>query len=561
MDTRQEIETLLVKALKDLGIKDASSFIIERPKNSRNGDWSTNIAMALFQSETRNHPPVGGLETKNPNELAVKITELLNKNKSSIFEKIEVAGSGFINFYLSKKYLQDQIGEIIKKDHKFGSLEIGKNKKASVEYVSANPTGPLHIGNARGGPIGDVLANVLEKAGYKVEREYLQNDAGWQIISLGKTIYNTVKEDDGKEEEIYYKGEYVKKLALKVCQKVDINKLSKEEFVKKAGEEAVEIMLLEILETTKAMGINYDSIRKESGLKKDVPQIINRLQKQGIVKEKDGALWFAPHLRQGSGGQANDEFLKDRETVVRKSNGEYTYFASDIVYHSEKFNKGNDLVIDIWGSDHSGHIPRMQAAIKSLDFDPSKFKVILYQFVRIKRGNELLKMSKRAGNFITAKEVLDEVGKDAFRFFMLMHKAETHMDFDLELAKKKASDNPVFYVQYAYSRICSIFAKAGTSDFSKANYCLLNSDEEVALTRYLIIFPELVEEVSRDFSVHLLTSYAIELASLFHRFYEKQVVILEDKELTNARLALLKATQIVLKNTLDLLGINPSERM
>lgn len=545
MDIREEIKKVVNKALSELGIESTDPKI-EHPKNVANGDWSTNAAFnSNFKSQNS--------KANTPIELAKKIAEVINSKYKdpNIFEKVEVAGTGFVNFYLSKKYFQDQVGGIIKQGDNFGSLEIGNGKNASVEYVSANPTGPLHIGNARGGPIGDVLANVLAKTGYKVKKEYLQNDAGWQIISLGKTIYNTLKADDGDKEEIYYKGEYVKNLALKVCQKVDINKFSKEEFVKKAGEEAVEIMLLEILETTKAMAISYDSIRKESDLKKDVPEMINRLQKQGIVKEKDGALWFA----------SNDEFLKDRETVVRKSDGEYTYFASDIVYHNEKFNKGNDLIVDVWGSDHSGHVPRMQAAINSLGFDPNKFKVILYQFVRIKRGNEIIKMSKRAGNFITAKEVLDEVGKDAFRFFMLMHRAETHMDFDLELAKKKASDNPVFYVQYAYSRMCSIFKKSSANDLSNVNYNLLNSDEEIALIRYLLKFPELIEEVSKNFGVHLLTAYATELASLFHHFYERQIVISKDKELTNSRLALLKATRVVLKNTLDLLGVSAPEKM
>ncbi len=542
MEVRKEIESLIKKALKKLNIKE-ENFLVERPKDIKNGDYSTNIALILAKREN-----------KTPREIAEEIVKAIEKKE--IFEKVEIV-NGFINFYLSKNYFQDKIEEILNKKEDFGKINIGKDKKVSIEYVSANPTGPLHIGNARGGPIGDVLASVFKKAGYGVEKEYLHNDVGGQVKELGKSIYFNLKPDEKNKEEVYYQGEYIKELALKVAQKVDINKVSKEEFIKKAGEIAVEIMLSEILIDTKAMGINFDSIRKESDLKKEAPKVIEKLKDKGFIKEKDGALWFAP----ASNAASLDEFLKDRETVVRKSNGEYTYFASDIAYHKEKFEKGNALVIDVWGSNHSGHVPRLKASIKALGFNPENFKAILYQFVRVKRGESVLKMSKREGNFITAKEVIDEVGKDAFRFFMLMHKSQTHMDFDLELAKKRASDNPIFYVQYAHSRICSIFKKGEKIDISNPNYQLLTSSEEIDLIRNLLELPELIEEITVSFAVNLLTAYVIDLASLFHHFYEKHTVISEDIELTKARLALLKATQIVLKNSLDLLGVAAPLRM
>jgi arginyl-tRNA synthetase len=549
MDVREEIKDLIKKALGELEVQ-VDDFSVERPKETNNGDYSTNIAFVGFK--------IQDLGFRNPREFAEKIVGILNSKfliHDSNFDKVEIAGPGFINFYLSNQYLQKQVVEIIKAGEKYGSIDIGKGQNVSVEYVSANPTGPLHIGNARGGPIGDVLANVLQKAGYSVTKEYLHNNVGGQVQRLGETIYFTLHPDQKSENyEMQYLGEYIKELSKMVEEEMegDNQDLSQEQFVEKAGQIAVEIMLSEILKDCELMGIRFDKIVSESELKKEAQKAISGLKD---VKEKDGALWFAP----------NDEFLEDRETVVRKSDGEYTYFASDIVYHQQKFQT-NNLVIDVWGSNHSGHVPRMKAAIKALGFNADNFKAILYQFVRIKRRENVVKMSKRAGNFVTAREVLDEVGKDAFRFFMLMHRAETHMDFDLELAKKKASENPVFYVQYAYARISSIFMRVHSSEFraqdlSGADLSLLTSPEEVAVIRHLLKLPELIQEIAKSFNVNSLTSYAMEIASLFHHFYEKHTVISENKELTLARLALLKATQIALKNTLDLLGVSAPEKM
>jgi arginyl-tRNA synthetase len=561
MDIKEEIKDLLRKTLEELGI-DGIEPVIERPKDTVNGDFSTSIALAGFQkSDFRSQMS----DVKSSKDLAEKIVKELGKNKNSFFEKIEVAGPGFINFYLSKEYLQKQVGKIIKAGNEYGSIDIGKGQNASVEYVSANPTGPLHIGNARGGPIGDVLANALSKAGYKVTKEYLHNNVGGQIHQLGATIgskigfYRGIISSEGeRERELAYQGTYIEDLSKRVKSKLKelgedkFDMYSYNEQCSLFGSIAAELMRIEILRDCELMGIKFDKVVYESELKKDAPEVIQNLQKQGFVKEKDGALWFAP----------NDEFLKDRETVVKKSDGEYTYFASDIVYHKQKFQR-NQLVIDIWGSNHSGHVPRMKAAIKALGFDPDKFTAVLYQFVRVKRGEEVVKMSKRAGNFITAREVLEEVGKDAFRFFMLMHKAETHMDFDLDLAKKRASDNPVFYVQYAHSRICSIFIKAQEFGLriQEADLTLLKTEEEIALMRHLLKLPELIREIVKTFGVNSLTAYAIEIASLFHHFYEKQIVISKEEQLSKARLALLSATQVVLKNTLDLLGVSAPEKM
>lgn len=536
MEIRESIFKNLQEVLKELGLE-IPRIEIERPNDLTNGDYSTNIALTIFKQSN----------FKTPVELAEKIVANLERkgNKDFMIEAVK----GYINFYLSLEYLQKQVFEIIRQGNQYGSIDIGKGQKASVEFISANPTGPLHIGNARGGPIGDVLANVLEKAGYKVTREYLHNNVGGQVDRLGKAIYYQLHLEEKKEDdEISYQGEYIKDLAIQVQNKLgtDLKGLNKEEFSKKAGEIAVEILFKEIVDDAKAMGIKFDKVVIESELKKEAPQVIKALKD---TKEQDGALWFAP----------KDEFLKDRETVLRKSDGEYTYFASDIVYHKQKCEE-NDLVIDVLGANHSGHVARLKAAVKALSFNPDKLSVILYQFVRIKRGQEIVKMSKRTGNFVTAREVLDEVGKDAFRFFLLMHKPQSHMDFDLELAKKKANDNPVFYVQYAYSRICSIFNKAGEIDLKDADLRLLKEKEELVLLRHLLKLSDIVEEAISNYAINVFASYAVEIASFFHSFYETRQV-LDQGELTKPRLALLKATQVTLKNTLLILGIDAPEQM
>jgi arginyl-tRNA synthetase len=540
-----KIHSILEKIAAEMGVSDVN-FLVERPKDQQHGDFASNIALVLH----KNIKP--GLNS--PLELAKEIVKQLRDQPD--FDKIEAVVPGFINFYLSKSYLQDQVKNIIQKGDSYGSSSIGSGKKVSVEFVSANPTGPLHIGNARGGPLGDTIANVLTKAGYTVTREYLHNDVGGQIERLGEAIYYQLHPDQKTETyEVQYQGEYIKELAKAVeeeLQDKDMD-LSAERLMEEAGKIAVGLMLAEILKDCEQMGIKFDKVRKESDLRKEVPQVLSKITK--FLKEKDGAQWFAPQ----------DEFLKDRETVVKKSDGQFTYFASDIVYHNEKM-AANDVAIDILGANHSGHEPRLKAVVKALGYDPDNLKVILYQWIRLKRGEEIVKMSKRAGNFVTAKEVLDEVGKDAFRFFLLTPRTQTHMDFDLELAKKRSSENPVFYVQYAYTRICSIFSKF-TSDnlqFTISNLYnlkLLGEPEELLLIRKLIEFPYLVEEIAQNFEVNAFVNYALELANLFHKFYEAHQVISKDEKLTNARLALLKATQITLKNTLDLLGVNAPEKM
>lgn len=533
MTIKNQIKSDFLGVLKDLKFVQ-NNVILTRPKDKKNGDYSTNWALQQAKLKT-------GDIKQSPEETAKKIVE--NFPKKVYLEKIEIASPGFINFFLTEKSWQKKVGEIVAGKENFVSSKIGEKKKARVEFVSANPTGPLHIGNARGGPLGDTLANVLTACGYEVLREYLQNDVGGQVEKLGQTIINVVKGKSIEDQE--YKGEYIKELA---------SKLKEVEIPQEAGKKAVEMMLEEAMSVCKKMGISFDKIYKESefienGQTKDA---ISELEKKGLLKKNEGAVWFAP----------GDEYLKDREAVVVKSDGSYTYFANDIGYHKLKFSQGYDLIIDELGSGHDGHIPKLQAAMSAYGFNISKFAVIVHQYVRVKRGDEVLKMSKRAGNIVTAEEVLDEVGKDAFRFLLLMHDPSTHMDFDLELAKEKSEKNPVYYVQYAHARISSILGKAVDSQISAGvNYSLLNSPYEQDLIYKLTELPELIEEIASDFGVHKLSFYAMSLADSFHRFYENCKVISEDKELTAARLQLVLATGIILRENLKLLGITAPEKM
>lgn len=511
---------------------------IERPKDHKNGDYSTNIAIILSKKLN-----------KNPQEIAETIKNSISN--PTFLEKIEIAGPGFINFWISPIFLQEEILKIVETGEKYGSSSLGQGKKARVEYVSANPTGPLHFGNGRGGPIGDTVVNVLSFSGFEVLREYIDNDSGNQVLELGKTLASKaglIK----TEEELTYKGSYTDELALIVKEKIgDTKGISDAQIIEKSGKLGVEVMFSEIIKDCEKMGIKFDYIVHESELQKKAEEAISELNKKGLIKKYEGATWFAP----------NSEYLKDKDAVVVKSDGSYTYFTADVVYHKEKFTSGYDLVIDVFGSNTSGHVPKLKALAEVYGFDVSKFKVILYQFVRIKRGEEILRMSKREGNFITVEEVLEEVGKDALRYFLLSQRPETHMDFDIELAKKKANENPVYYIQYAHARMNQILEKAGNIETEKKDVSLLKEKEELALIKHLLSFPELIEDIAQSLEVNKLATFSFELATFFHKFYEAQRVISEDKNLSSARLLLVRTSKIVLSNSLSLMGISAPSKM
>lgn len=539
---KNQLQNDLKKVLDELGLNSGDT-VLSIPKNSDHGDYSSNIALQQSNQKSAN-------SKQNPKDIASQILQKLGDLE--YLEKAEIEGPGFINFFIKKEFLSKDLTEILKQQENYGSSLKNKGKKARVEFVSANPTGPMHFGNGRGGPIGDSIASVLKFSGYEVLREYIDNDCGNQVLELGKSIAARAGFIDIPEEQLTYKGEYINELVTEVKGKIgDLKGLSEAEIIKNAGEIGVDILFLEAIKDCKAMGIEYDLVVHESELQKQVPPILEDLKKKGLVKEYDGAVWFAP----------NDDYLKDREAVIIKSDGSYTYFAADITYHKQKFESGADLVIDIFGSNTLGHVPKLQALVSALGFDPKQLKVIIYQYVRFRRGNEFVKMSKRAGNFVTVREVLEEVGKDSLRFSLLLNSPTTHIDFDLELYKQQSAKNPVFYVQYAHARMSSILSKSGEIS-TDADFNLLIHLSELNLIKHLSSFPDLVDEISQNLQIQGLTGYAIGLADLFHKFYESCPVLnAQTEQLKDARLLLVKASKITLGNTLGLLGVSAPEKM
>ena len=531
---RQEIAKLIEKSIKVLqkekGLPqfEIPEIEIEHPEEKIHGDYATNIAMVIAK-KVRKNP----METANLLSLKFKVKGL------RYVDKVGVVKPGFINFFLSKEYLQQRIGEILKKREKFGELNIGKGKKVQVEFISANPTGPLTVGNARGGPFGDVLGNVLKKAGFRIEKAYYINDYGMQILALGHSIL--------KDSEAKYKGDYIDYLY----------KIIKEKEPYKAGESAAKIIIENFIKKTiDKLKIKFDEWYSENKLHRDseVDKTLKFLKKKELLYEKEGAIWFQ-----------SSKFGDKRDRVVVKSDGQKTYLAGDIAYHRYKFEKKKfDKVIDIWGADHAGDIAGLQAGVEALGYK-GKLDILLLQFVTILEKGEKLKISKRRGTFVTMDELLREVGVDVARFFFLQKSANTHLNFDLTLAKKQSEKNPVYYIQYAHARICSILHKAVDVErqqgSSRQVFKLLNHPSELELIKQLVRFPEIVEDTTKDYQVQRLPQYAFELAHQFHQFYRDCQVLSDNKELTEARLTLISATKTVLKNVLDLMVISVPEKM
>ncbi|HJN62244.1 MAG TPA: arginine--tRNA ligase [Candidatus Parcubacteria bacterium] len=526
---REEIVKLTGKAIKNLqkeGVFPAfkvPEILIEHPENELYGDYSTNVALKIAK-----------LAKKSPMEIAELLSKKLEAQGPKLFTKIKIAKPGFINFFFSKEYLQNQVERILKEKDNFGQLDIGKDKKVQVEFISANPTGPLTVGNARGGPLGDVLGNVLKNAGFKTEKAYYVNNYGMQILTLGHSVL--------KDSQAKYKGDYINYLQKKV----------KEKDPYKAGEKAAKIIIEEMIKkTSKRLGIKYDQWVKESDLYKSkaVDRVLKLLEKKGLIYEKEGAKFFK-----------SSKFGDERDRVIIKSDGWKTYLAGDIAFHIYKFEKKKfDKAINIWGADHYGDVLGLQAAVKALGHE-GKLDIILLQFVTVLEKGEKKRMSKRKGVFVTMDELLDKVGPDVIRFLLLQKSADTHLNFDLSLAKEQSENNPVYYIQYAHARICSILRKAKSKNF-KADYELLNHSLELSLIKELIKFPEVIEDTAKDYQVQRIPKYAIDLSTLLHQFYRDCKVISEDKALTQARLSLVLASKTVLKNTLSLMGISAPERM
>ena len=548
---REEIKKLIEKSIKELQKEkifpkfDIPEIQIEHPEEKAHGDYATNVAMVIAKEIK-----------KNPIEIANLLGLKFKVKGLRYFDKVEIAEPGFINLFLSKEYLQNQVGEILKQGEKFGQLKVGKNQRVDIEFCSANPTGPLHLGHGRGAFWGDALSNVFEKAGYKVTREYFINDYGKQILLLGKSIDARYKEILGQKVEIgedFYKGEYIKDIANEIIKKEKDKylKLSGEERIKVFTEVGLEKMLREAKKLLEKVGVKYDVWFSEKKLYKEdlVKKAVESLKNKGFTYEKEGALWFV-----------STKFGDDKDRVLIKADGEPTYFASDVAYHLNKVSRKYDLMINGWGADHWGYKPRLMATAKVLGFD-QKLKIIVGQFVRLVEKGKEVKMSKRGGTFVALEDLINEVGSDVARFFFLIKSVDTHIDFNLDLAEEQSDKNPVYYIQYAHARICSILRKLKNSESRIQNLELLNHPSELGLIKQLIRLSEVIEDTAKDYQVQRIPQYAMDLATIFHQFYRDCRVISEDKNLTQARLSLVLATKTVLKNTLDLMGISAPEKM
>jgi len=523
------------------------NLIIEIPREEEHGDYSTNLAFLLAPKLRR-----------SPTDIAKTLIQ--NMDSQHVCDKVEVAAKGFINFHVKAGVWQDALQDVSQKGLDSLFPDVGEGKKILIEFVSSNPTGPLHIGHGRGAAVGDVLANILLKTGYNVVKEYYVNDAGRQIETLGQSTYARWREltnDPVPFEDHFYQGDYVKDIASLVVEKSIPVPTDKTEAVNVMAKFASDFVMDGIEKDLKDFGVIFDNYFRETRLYEggDVEETIDFLKERDYAYEKDGALWFRTSL-----------FEKDEDRVLVKSGGEKTYFASDIAYHKNKFDRTFDILIDIWGSDHHGYIPRMRASIEALGKKKDSLKVLLIQFVTLIKDGKPVGMSTRSGQFTTLKEVLDEVGKDAARFFFLMRKSDAHLEFDLDLAKKTTNENPVFYVQYAHARIESIFrvAKEGGIDrasVTEGDVRLLTQKDEITLIKGILHYLDVMEGSARSFEPHRITFYLLDLVGRFHSYYNKTRVIIDERDLTMARLLLLAMLQQVIRSGLAILGVSAPERM
>ena len=522
-------------------------FAFEIPKIETHGDLSVNLAMLLVK-EIR----------QNPRQIAQQIIDNLDLDPDQIV-KTEVAGPGFINFFFAPAYLQKAVNSILDEEGDFGRQDFAAGQKAQVEFVSANPTGPLTIGHGRQAVLGDTLANFLEWAGFQVTREYYFNNAGRQMRVLGDSVKLRYEELLGKPvdfPEDYYQGEYIIDIARKIIEKHSNAFLNRPDETLDIFKDSAEAYIFEdIKETLKRLGIQFDVYFNEKDLYDNgaIEQVIQLLKEKDLAYEKEGALWFR-----------STQFGLDQDRVIVKSTGEPTYRLPDMAYHRDKFERGFDLIVDIFGADHIATYPDVLAGIRALGYDDSKVKVLIHQFVTLYQGSEKVKMSTRRANFVTLDELMDEVGVDVTRWFFLMRSMDSHLNFDLVLAKSQSDENPVYYNQYAHARICSILRNAAEKEISFTNPKTLQRLEhpyEFQLIKKLLEFPPVVERCAREFTPHQLTQYLSEVSTAFHKFYTECWVLTTDKELSQARLGLCLATKTVLANGFTILGVTAPESM
>lgn len=523
---------------------------VDLTKDPAHGDYATNIAMVLASRAK-----------KNPRLIAETLVRAMDDG-DGLLEKIEIAGPGFINFSVRGESWASLLEAVHRLGNRYGMPDIGRGRRVQVEFVSANPTGPLHIGHARGAVVGDVIARILEAAGFAVSREYYINDAGNQMHNLGKSVWFRYLELLGRSVEFpenCYRGDYIRELAAQIRARDGEAWLARgqDAAVPPFTDFAAGAILEGIQEDLKAFGVVFDVYFSERELYREdgVARLLAELEGQGFIYREGDTLWFK-----------TTAFGDDKDRVVVRQNGDPTYFAADIAYHRNKYRRGFDRVIDIWGADHHGYIPRMYAGVQAMGYSREALEIVLVQLVNLLRDGRPVAMSTRSGEFVTLKEVVEEVGRDAARYNFLMRRSDSHLDFDLELAKKQSNENPVYYVQYAHARICSILRTASERGFAvpddqEASLGLLTLSEETDLIKAVTRFPEVVEGAAMALEPHRLTFYLNELAALFHSYYNRNKVLSEDAGLSGARLFLVQCVRIVLQNALGLLGVSAPESM
>ncbi|NOZ68943.1 MAG: arginine--tRNA ligase [Deferribacteres bacterium] len=552
-DTVEIIRNALQGLKAEWGLEAVPEVEVEIPRNGSMGDIATTVAMRLTKSLR-----------KPPREIAAEIVEKIKEQQADLFETVETAGPGFINFRFRAEFLCRSLAGLLRKGRSALRTDTGKGRKIQVEFVSANPTGPLHVGHGRGAAVGDALCNILKAAGFDVQKEFYINDAGLQVRLLGESVFARYRQLLGTEvpfPEDGYRGAYIESIAKEIHDRYGDR--YRDQTFEQCGEffteYAYRMMLAGIERDLRDFGVVFDRWQSERELHSlgKVREALEELRAKGLLYEKDGATWFR-----------SSRFGDDKDRVVIKQDGEYTYFASDICYHKYKLERGFDTIIDIWGADHHGYVPRIRSVLEAFDLPRDKFRVILIQMVNLLRHGEPVQMSKRAGEFITLREVMDEVGADITRFIFLTRRADSHLDFDIDIAKEQSAENPVFYVQYAFARISSLFRQAAErgirleeAEAGAADLTLLAENEETSIIKKLLQYIMVVEGAAHSCEPHRITYYLQELAGMFHAYYYKYRIISGDDRLTRSRLCLCRGVQIVLEDGLGLLGVSAPEKM
>ncbi|ERJ12558.1 arginine--tRNA ligase [Haloplasma contractile] len=549
LELQGHIKNHIKEILIDYGyVGEDFEVVLEEPSNKENGDYSTNCAMQLAK-----------VARKAPRKIAEEIVEKFNKENYFVYN-IDIAGPGFINFYLNQTILTTIIKEVLNNEKTYGRSFFGKGEKINIEFVSANPTGDLHLGHARGAAIGDTLSRILDAAGYDVTREYYINDAGKQIHNLALSTIARYLQQLGKEAEMPedgYHGQDIIDIANNLVRQFG------EKYIEESEERydlfknyALTYELEKIKHDLAKFAVHFDVWSSEQALyeQNKIPLAIEKLENKGYLYEEDGALWFK-----------STAFKDDKDRVLRKSDGSLTYFTPDIAYHIDKLERGFSKLINVLGADHHGYVPRLKSAIECLTGDSEKLEVTIIQMVRLMKNGKEYKMSKRSGNALTIRDIVEEVGTDAVRYFFAMRSSDSQMDFDVDLATKKSNENPVYYAQYAHARISSILSQAkeqGLTVTSKDQYSLITSDKAYDVLKKVAEFPRVVQDSACKRLPHRITNYINELASLFHSFYNAEKVIdLEQVEKSEELLALIKSTQITIKNSLALIGVSAPYKM